>query len=691
MKKLFLAIVLSATAFGMLNSCEIANDQHYHTYSKEWSYDETNHWREATCEHNDITVNLGEHSWDSGTLTKKPTEEEYGIKTFTCKVCKLTKTERVDKLVHTHTFHNYYINDDEYHWRPASCSHTDLVTGKVKHTYLGNHCPACDHYKESEGLLFDLLPDGTYEVIGTKVENGVVSIDANMIIPATYNGVPVTSIADNAFAGSQYVDKVTIPSSITHIGDSAFRNCIYFKSITIPEDSNLTTIGDYAFSGDVLLTSFYIPEKVNNIGESILSGCKNIEKITVADGNENYLVDNNGLFNTTYTELISFTPKSSTTEFVIPKSISKIHAGAFYFSLNLQKLSFEEGSKITQILDTTFKFCSGLKDEIILPSGITSIGNEAFFSCTRLEGIILPEGLTKIGKNAFDSCQSVVNFTLPQTLKTIGDEAFRSCFAVSTITIPVSVTSIGRLAFIGCTSLSEIHIPKNVYTIGFNPFYGCKSLKSITVDDRNTRYKSVDGNLYTKNGKTLISYALGNDSSSFILPNDVEEIGFGAFYSAQKIENITFNTGLKKISDEAFLRCTNLKSISNLEGIESIGVKAFAECSNLGIGMNGHLALPQSLKTIAERAFFSCSSLNSVFISAGVTSIDEAAFGATGIISVEFEKTDLWKYCEYNYNNELVAYHFFKDENIDLSDKTVAAQYLCKVSVTTYTDWRYGS
>ena len=84
MKKLFLAIVLSATAFGMLNSCEIANDQHYHTYSKEWSYDETNHWREATCEHNDITVTLGEHSWDSGTLTKKPTEEEYGIK-INCK------------------------------------------------------------------------------------------------------------------------------------------------------------------------------------------------------------------------------------------------------------------------------------------------------------------------------------------------------------------------------------------------------------------------------------------------------------------------------------------------------------------------------------------------------------------------------------------------------------------------------
>lgn len=75
-----------------------------HTYSKEWSFDETSHWHIATCEHDDQVSSFSAHQWNGGVVTVSPTETSEGIKTYTCIICKATKTEKVPNISHVCAF-----------------------------------------------------------------------------------------------------------------------------------------------------------------------------------------------------------------------------------------------------------------------------------------------------------------------------------------------------------------------------------------------------------------------------------------------------------------------------------------------------------------------------------------------------------------------------------------------------------
>lgn len=109
--------------------------EHVHTYSNDWSKDATNHWHAATCEHKDLTKDKAAHTWDSGKITKEPTEKETGIKTFTCTVCKFTRTEDIPQLVHSHTYSKSWTSNEEEHWHAATCEHKDQRSEVAKHTW----------------------------------------------------------------------------------------------------------------------------------------------------------------------------------------------------------------------------------------------------------------------------------------------------------------------------------------------------------------------------------------------------------------------------------------------------------------------------------------------------------------------------------------------------------------------------
>ena len=96
---------------------------HEHTFSEEWSSNETHHWHEATCEHTDEKKDYGEHEWNNGIITTEPTTSSKGVKTFTCQSCGGTKTEDVPELEeeHTHTF-DQLVPNDKYIASSATCT-----------------------------------------------------------------------------------------------------------------------------------------------------------------------------------------------------------------------------------------------------------------------------------------------------------------------------------------------------------------------------------------------------------------------------------------------------------------------------------------------------------------------------------------------------------------------------------------
>ena len=207
-----------------------------------------------------------------------------------------------------------------------------------------------------------------------------------------------------------------------------------------------------------------------------------------------------------------------------------------------------------------------------------------------------------------------------KAVTSIGDSAFRGCSSLESVRIPDSVTSIGDHAFYYCSNLESVTIPDSVEFIGNVAFAGDR-LTSIIVDENNNYYKSIDGNLYSKDGKTLIQYAKGKEDTSFEIPYGVTSIGDHAFFSCSNLKSVTIPDSVEFIGDEAFGNCTSLESVTIPDSVESIGSRAFYLCYSLT-----SVVIGEAVTSIGEYAFTLCSSLESVVIGDGITSIGEYAF-----------------------------------------------------------------
>ncbi len=211
------------------------------------------------------------------------------------------------------------------------------------------------------------------------------------------------------------------------------------------------------------------------------------------------------------------------------------------------------------------------------------------------------------------------------------------------IVIPKNVRVIQGYVFKGQQHIITVQIPKDVLSIGSGVFASCPLLLSIDVDNENPHYKSVDGNLYTKDGKTLIQYATGKRDRNFDVPEGVEEISPYAFYGAKHLHSVKLPNSITEIGEGAFFDCVSLDNINLVEGICKIHHSAFANCHSLKkitipssityISYNAfscsgliNIEIPNSITSISLRAFQHCTSLKKINIPSSVTYIGEGAF-----------------------------------------------------------------
>ncbi len=258
---------------------------------------------------------------------------------------------------------------------------------------------------------------------------------------------------------------------------------------------------------------------------------------------------------------------------------------------------------ITSIGDSAFYGCSRLKT-ITIPNSVTSIGNYAFYECIRLrstmmtdtetiqDSVTISDSITKIGEWAFYRCLLLTDITIRGNLTSIGDNAFSDCGNLTDITVLGCVTNIGNYVFYKCGSLTNITISDGLTSIGDGAFLYCSSLTGITMPDGTTRI-----------GDNAFKYC--SNLLSVTVPDSITDIGTGAFdgtawYDAQpdgllyinrvlykykgEMPNetgIDIRSGTVSVSGSAITYCNKLKSVAIPESVTYIGACAFANCRYL--------------------------------------------------------------------------------------------------------------
>ena len=211
---------------------------------------------------------------------------------------------------------------------------------------------------------------------------------------------------------------------------------------------------------------------------------------------------------------------------------------------------------------------------------ITEIGERAFNS-NSAKGIIIPEGYTTIGTQAFFQCQALTTATLPNSATNIGSGVFFNCIKLESVTLPAGITTIPSTMFMGC-AFTTFTIPETLTTIGSGAFRNCSKLSSFVLEGgSNENFSVVDGALFSKDKKTMISYTNGKTTTSYTVPSGVESIGNGAFSGNKTLSSITLPEGLISIRESAFSGCIALTEITIPSTVREINAYAFYYCSEL--------------------------------------------------------------------------------------------------------------
>lgn len=413
------------------------------------------------------------------------------------------------------------------------------------------------------------------------------------------------SIENGAFSNCDNLISVTIADSVTAIGNHAFSDCDKLETILIP--NSVTTIGDHAFSYCRSLENINIPQGVTTIGNHVLSGCDSLKSITIPNTVTSIGDD-------------AFYSCNTLTSVVIPDSVVTIGENAFNDCRSLKNITI--GNGVTYIGSSAFWGCpieTASVPTIVIPNltqnayilqnilktlvitGGDTIENSAFENFASLTSVSFSASVKNIGDSAFAYCENLANieFGAENQLERIGEYAFMRCKGLTTVVIAEGTQplTIGTYAFANC-NISNITIPSNVVNIEPKALKDCAC---ISVNEGNSIYTAVDGNLYADNGSTLVQYATNKRETTFEIPSGVRKVAPYAFMNSQNLVSITIPSSVTSIGVSAFEYCDKLSSVTFSNTIGWYCTKTEGATSGINLSLDSNSQIASLLKdTYAE-------------------------------------------------------------------------------------------
>lgn len=202
--------------------------------------------------------------------------------------------------------------------------------------------------------------------------------------------------------------------------------------------------------------------------------------------------------------------------------------GSLSWSLSAGTLSISGSGAMTDFPESTMAPWYHLREEIVrlvLPEGLTSVGDLAFYGCENLTAVAIPGSVTRIGAYAFAGCTGMELLNLGSGVTSIGECAFSDCVSLAALRLPGSLQSIGMKAFYRCESITAVTVPSGVSSIGISAFAYCKSLVTADVQAR------------------------------------ISTIPEWLFYGCERLVSVTLPDTAEKISEFAFRGCDQLSTV----------------------------------------------------------------------------------------------------------------------------------
>lgn len=499
------------------------------------------------------------------------------------------------------------------------------------------------------------------------IDNGEVVVAAN--VPEITIPDGVSSIYQNVFYIHDAIQAVSIPSSCKAIGNYAFQNCTNLKTVTIAE--GLESIGYTAFAYCRSLESITLPSSLKLCLNEVFAYCSNLKTVIFESESCTFGGDIFGLNNFyrsytsgNYTDAQKQSMLASGTlnleTLVLPHTIEDGSLSDLY----LQMTKFKDIVVPEGIRNVYLDDCASL-ESVTFPS---TLGNVSISGCTSLktlkgpnvtadgktlikdgtlicsidrseDTIVIPEGITRIGDCAYMGNTTIKNVVFPESLIEIGYSAFEGCTNLSNVIYPENVEAIGHKAFFGCSSLSSIKIPLSVESIGNGAFSNCASLERF------------EGKFASKDGKLLVSERIDYDShggswySDYTVISAVSNIEEVSMTSYESLTNAGARYPIRSVTfgDYAFFNCKKLwRATISIDRIR-VGDSAFEGCEQL------YYFTAEPFSSVGNRSFADCRNLNS-FIS-NISLYDDAmewggieAFKNTGVSRIVFKGLSPYNY-----------------------------------------------